>query len=180
VDPDPDWIRIQRLWIRIRIGNPDPGARKPRNFSRKKALFSYLKKKNLPLKRYNYFKKKIWWITPVFFIKFDSNLDFKKIWERNCSVLAWIRIRIEQKCWIRIRINSIRIHNPGFITTHFYFWTNKKERNIYYLFAIGWNRWALFPWVCKLHLWDWGQDPELWTALNKTVRILQKLAALQI
>jgi hypothetical protein len=33
VDPDPDWIRIQRLvWIRIRIGNPDPdpGARKLR------------------------------------------------------------------------------------------------------------------------------------------------------
>jgi hypothetical protein len=33
------------------------------------------------------------------------------------SVLAWIRnwtrIRIEQKCWIRIRIKSIRIHNPG-------------------------------------------------------------------
>jgi hypothetical protein len=38
VDPDPDWIRIQRLvWIRIRIGNPDPdpGARKLRNFSGK-------------------------------------------------------------------------------------------------------------------------------------------------
>jgi hypothetical protein len=33
------------------------------------------------------------------------------------SVLVWIRIRnwiwIEQKCWIRIRIESIRIHNPG-------------------------------------------------------------------
>jgi hypothetical protein len=29
------------------------------------------------------------------------------------SVLAWIRIRIEQKCWIRIRIKSIRIHNLG-------------------------------------------------------------------
>jgi hypothetical protein len=59
VDPDPDWIRIQRLvWIRIRIGNPDPGARKLRNFSGKNALFSYLKKM-LPLKRYNYFLKKI-------------------------------------------------------------------------------------------------------------------------
>jgi hypothetical protein len=47
-DPDPNWIRIQRLaWIRIRIGNPDPdpGARKLRNFSGKNALFSYLKKK---------------------------------------------------------------------------------------------------------------------------------------
>jgi hypothetical protein len=48
VDPDPDWIRIQRLvWIRIRIGNPDPdpGARKLRNFSGKNALFSYFLKK---------------------------------------------------------------------------------------------------------------------------------------
>jgi hypothetical protein len=48
VDPDPDWIRIQRLvWIRIRIGNPDPdpGARKLRNFSGKNALFSYFKPK---------------------------------------------------------------------------------------------------------------------------------------
>jgi hypothetical protein len=48
VDPDPDWIRIQSLvWIRIRIGNPDPdpGARTLRNFSGKNALFSYLKKK---------------------------------------------------------------------------------------------------------------------------------------
>jgi hypothetical protein len=60
VDPDPDWIRIQRLvWIRIRIGNPDPdpGARKLRNFSVKNALFSHLKK-ILPLKRYNYFLNK--------------------------------------------------------------------------------------------------------------------------
>jgi hypothetical protein len=38
--------------------NPDPGARKLRNFSGKNALFSYLKK-TLPLKRYNYFLKKI-------------------------------------------------------------------------------------------------------------------------
>jgi hypothetical protein len=41
VDPD-----SETLWIRIRIGNPDPdpGARKLRNFSGKNALFSYLKK----------------------------------------------------------------------------------------------------------------------------------------
>jgi hypothetical protein len=32
VDPDPD---SATLWIRIRIGNPDPGARKKRNFSGK-------------------------------------------------------------------------------------------------------------------------------------------------
>jgi hypothetical protein len=66
LDPDPDWIRIQKtLWIRIRIriGNPDPdpdpGARKLRNFSGKNALFSYFCKKILPIKRYNYFLKKI-------------------------------------------------------------------------------------------------------------------------
>jgi hypothetical protein len=40
---DPDLVT---LWIRICIGNPDPGARKLRNFSGKNAFFS------LPLKRY--------------------------------------------------------------------------------------------------------------------------------
>jgi hypothetical protein len=40
--------------------------------------------------------------------KFEKEIFFES------SVLAWIRIRIEQKCWIRIRIKSIRIHNPGF------------------------------------------------------------------
>jgi hypothetical protein len=64
-DPDPNWIRNQKtLWIRIRIGNPDPdldpGARKLRNFSGKNALFSYFCNKILPIKRYNYFLKKIW------------------------------------------------------------------------------------------------------------------------
>jgi hypothetical protein len=47
--------------------------------------------------------------------------DFKKIVFES-SVLAWIRIRnwirirIEQKCWIRISIESIRIHNPEFLS----------------------------------------------------------------
>jgi hypothetical protein len=40
VDPDPDWIRIQRLCgsgsvLGIRIPDPDPGARKLRDFSGK-------------------------------------------------------------------------------------------------------------------------------------------------
>jgi hypothetical protein len=39
---DPDSVT---LWIRIRIGNPDPGARKLRNFSGKNLLFSYFFKK---------------------------------------------------------------------------------------------------------------------------------------
>jgi hypothetical protein len=46
-------------------------------------------------------------------ILFDSNFDIKKIWEKivfESSVLTWIRI--EQKCWIRIHIKWIRIHNP--------------------------------------------------------------------
>jgi hypothetical protein len=38
--------------------------------------------------------------------KFEKEIVF------DSSVLAWIRIRIEQKCWIRIRVKSIRIHNP--------------------------------------------------------------------
>jgi hypothetical protein len=56
---DPD---SATLWIRIHIGNPDldPWARKLRNFSGKNALYSYFFKKILPLKRYNYFLKKIW------------------------------------------------------------------------------------------------------------------------
>jgi hypothetical protein len=40
--------------------------------------------------------------------KFEKEIVFES------SVLAWIRIRIEQKCWIRIRFKSIRIHNPPF------------------------------------------------------------------
>jgi hypothetical protein len=37
----------------------------------------------------------------------------KFLFQKNLRsfVLAWIRIRIDQKCWIRIRIKSIRIHN---------------------------------------------------------------------
>jgi hypothetical protein len=40
--------------------------------------------------------------------KFEEEIVFES------SGLAWIwsRIRIELKCWIRIRIESIRIHNP--------------------------------------------------------------------
>jgi hypothetical protein len=42
--------------------------------------------------------------------KFEKEIVFES------SVLAWIRIpfwiRIEQKCWVRIHIKSIRIHNP--------------------------------------------------------------------
>jgi hypothetical protein len=38
VDPDPD---SETWWVWIRIGNPDPGARKLRNFSGKNALFGY-------------------------------------------------------------------------------------------------------------------------------------------
>jgi hypothetical protein len=51
---DPDSETLEALWIRIRIGNPDPdpGARKLRNLSGKNALFSYFFKKILPLKRY--------------------------------------------------------------------------------------------------------------------------------
>jgi hypothetical protein len=39
--------------------------------------------------------------------KFEKEIVFES------SVLAWIRIRIEQTCWIRIRIRKKSIHNPG-------------------------------------------------------------------
>jgi hypothetical protein len=56
VDPDPVWIRIQRLFgsgsvLRIRIPDPDPGVRKLRNFSGK-IYFLVIFEKILPLKRY--------------------------------------------------------------------------------------------------------------------------------
>jgi hypothetical protein len=44
------------LWIRIRIGNPDPGSgsrgKKIKKFQWKNALFSFFLKKTLPLKSY--------------------------------------------------------------------------------------------------------------------------------
>jgi hypothetical protein len=48
------------------------------------------------------------WLKFWFQRKSDKEIVFES------SVLAWIRIRtrIEQKCWIRIRIKSIQIHNP--------------------------------------------------------------------
>jgi hypothetical protein len=42
VDPDPDSVTLVDP---DPIGNPDPGARKLRNFSGNNALFSYFKKK---------------------------------------------------------------------------------------------------------------------------------------
>jgi hypothetical protein len=55
-DPYPDWIRIQRLCgsgsiFGIRIPDPDPGARKLRNFSGK-TPFLVIFLKTSPLKRY--------------------------------------------------------------------------------------------------------------------------------
>jgi hypothetical protein len=80
--------------------------------------FLVILKKYLPLKSYKLalttFWKKYWWkLTQIFiFKKFEKEIVFE------CSVLAWIRfwirIRIEQNCWMRIRIKSIGIHNPGF------------------------------------------------------------------
>jgi hypothetical protein len=55
-------------------------------------------------------------IFDLIYLKFWFQQNLKEIVFES-SVLAWIRIRnrirIEQKCWIRIRIKSIRIHNPG-------------------------------------------------------------------
>jgi hypothetical protein len=93
---DPDWIRIQ--WL---CGSGFPGARKWRKFSGKMHFLVNLKK-NLPLKRYRYkialttFWKKFWWITLVFLIWFDSNFDFRKIWEGNCLRKFWFSLDPEQ------------------------------------------------------------------------------------
>jgi hypothetical protein len=55
VDPDPDWIRIQRLCgsgsvLGIRIPDPDPGARKLRNFIGK-MHFLVIFNKNFTIKK---------------------------------------------------------------------------------------------------------------------------------
>jgi hypothetical protein len=60
------------------------------------------------------------------------NFDLKKFVKEivfESSVLAWIRsrTRIEVKCWIRIRIESIRIHNPAFYCIFSYFSTIENE-----------------------------------------------------
>jgi hypothetical protein len=124
---DPDSVT---LWIRIRIGNPDPdpGARKLRNFSRKMHFLVF--KKKVPLKRYKialttFWRKKIDEKHRYFWIDLTQILISKKFEKKivfESSILAWIRIRIEQKCWIRIRIESIRIHNPGYRYRISLFW----------------------------------------------------------
>jgi hypothetical protein len=51
--------------------------------------------------------------TGIFLFDLTKILISKKCEKKivfESSVLAWIRIRIEQKCCIRIRIESIRIH----------------------------------------------------------------------
>jgi hypothetical protein len=44
--------------------------------------------------------------------KFEKEIVFESSVLAWIRIRLWIRIRIEQKCWIRIRIKSIRIHNP--------------------------------------------------------------------
>jgi hypothetical protein len=93
--------------------DPDPGARKLRNFSGKMHfLVTYLKKKNY------FLKKNLMNITGIFdLIQILISKKFeKKIFFKN-SVLAWIRNpepdpELDPECWIRIRSESIRIHNP--------------------------------------------------------------------
>jgi hypothetical protein len=117
---DPD---SETLWIRIRIGNPDPGARKLRKFSGKMHFLVFFL--NLPLKSYKIALTTLL-TTKFFFDELLTQILISKKFEKEIvfesPVLAWIRIRfwirsrIEQKCWIRIRITgkSIRIHNPVF------------------------------------------------------------------
>jgi hypothetical protein len=85
---------------------------------------------------------------PLFFFFFFS---FMLLWMSPSS-------RPLEQSWVRF---------VGYYTSHFSVWTNGKKRNISYCFAIGWNRRALYPWVCNLRLWDSGQYPvnvELWNS----------------
>jgi hypothetical protein len=82
VDPDPDSVT---LWIRIRIGNLDPGSgsrgKKIKKFQGKNALFNYFFL-ILPLKRYKIalttFGKNLMNNTGIFDL-IDANFDFQKI-----------------------------------------------------------------------------------------------------
>jgi hypothetical protein len=49
--------------------------------------------------------------------KFEKEIVFVSSVLAWIRIRDWIRIRIEQKCWIRIRIKSIRIHNPALFTS---------------------------------------------------------------
>jgi hypothetical protein len=83
--------------------------------------FLVIFKNFLPLKRYKIAPTTFW---QNFFYELHRYFWFdltqiliskkcdKEIGFESC-VLAWIRIRIELKCYIRIRIGSIQIHNPG-------------------------------------------------------------------
>jgi hypothetical protein len=104
------------LWIRIRIGNPDPdpGARKLRNFSGKMHLLVILYK-TITKKFFeqNFDEEHRYFLFDLIQILISKKFENKIVFES--SALAWIRnrIRIEQKCWILISNKSIRIHNPA-------------------------------------------------------------------
>jgi hypothetical protein len=124
---DPDSMT---LWIRIRIGNPDPGSgSRAKNMKKNKYFFSWFifiteKYKNSTncyyLVDFLIFEK-------IYLLKYccgsGSGLDPDPDWIGSGldldSMALWtrIRIRIEVNLWIRIRIRirieSIRIHNPG-------------------------------------------------------------------
>jgi hypothetical protein len=54
----------------------------------------------------------------VLFTIFSNFIKKRSVgWDLD-SMNLWIRIGIEQKSWIRIRIESIRIHNPGIKALH--------------------------------------------------------------
>ncbi len=91
VDPEPQWIRINlSCWIRIQEGKNDLQIQNKVRPGGGKFLSN----------KY-----------PIFFQLQFFLLHFLviKTLDRN-----WIRIRNQEKCWIRIRIKLMRIHNPDF------------------------------------------------------------------
>jgi hypothetical protein len=80
VDPDPDWIQIPRLWFPYWESGSGSRGKKTKKFQWKNVLFSYFLKtfyhwKSTYKIALTTFWKKLRWIT---------DFDFKKIWERNC------------------------------------------------------------------------------------------------
>jgi hypothetical protein len=78
------------------------------------------------------------------------------------TALAHIRIQTNRESCSKIR----RV----LFSSHFSVWTNGKKINISYFFPIGWNRRALYPWVCNLRLWDSGQA-KIWKWIQHELNV---------
>jgi hypothetical protein len=84
--------------------------------------------------------------TKIFLQKFCCESGFAL--DPNLMIL-WIQIRIELKCWIRIRIETIRIHNPGF----YFHWSMVFLVSIKFCDTVPLSRIRIWIQIRNLRLW---------------------------